>query len=110
LQKSMNTVAFTVPSWIMNRSAPCAARLHDAESEAGEQKNSVRQHVVRLARPDPGVRSTHHADTGPPLPDDVGPTLLKSERIGGRQRCPRGSQASVAPTKTTAAASLSTVS
>ncbi len=85
-------------------------RLHGAEPEAGEQDDSVRQHVVRLARPDPRVRTAHHADTGPLHPDDVGPALLKSKRIGGRQRRPPGSQASVAPTKAPAAASRSTVS
>ncbi len=63
-----------------------------------------------LRDPTPRVRTAHHADTGPLHPDDVGPALLKSKRIGGRQRRPPGSQASVAPTKAPAAASRSTVS
>ena len=38
--------------------------------QAGEQDDSVRQHVVRLARTDPGVRAAHHADTPGCWPTD----------------------------------------
>ena len=65
-------------------------RLHGAEPETGEQHDTVRQHVVRLTRPHPGVRTAHHPDTGPQHPNDVGPALLESDRIGGRQRRPPG--------------------
>jgi hypothetical protein len=59
----------------------------------------VRQHVVRLARPDPGVRTEHHADTGPLHPDDVGPDCSRRSASAGGSDGPPGSR--IIPSRST---------